>query len=512
MNETSFLKGARNPGRLMALGFSLLLLLGALSALPTRSDAPQVVLGPAATATPKAVLTSLEDSFSAMAQRVEPGVVSVTSVQNASLSEESGRRESSSPLEDFFKDLFRGDFNPPEGGRWDGLRLGKAATVTAAGSGTIVRRKGDDYYVLTNYHVVQDAYRVAVRLADDTDLKGTVVGVDPTTDLAVVRISSPKLSDKSVVPLGDSNDVKVGSWALAVGSPFGFEHTLTLGVISAVQRELDEGDTVYLDLIQTDAAINKGNSGGPLLDAGGRVIGINAAIASPTGGSVGLGFAIPINTAKLILDDLINNGRVVRGWLGTGVQSLTPVLGEYYGVKQGVLIASTDPRGPASKAGIESEDVVVAVGNTAINDIRQLQRLIAATPPGTTLPVQVVHQGRVKSVNVDIGLLPSTPKDRPSPPPAVEGPGLTVRTLSSELANRIGMKGLKGVIVVDVTPGSAAEDGGLEEGDVIVSFLGRGAESEKQFSQLMKSVRPGQVVVLKIVRKGTTRIIGFRAE
>jgi len=515
VNDSRLRRMATNPRCLLVLGFCLLIVLGILNGFPTYSERPRILTTAAVSENSKAVLCSLEDSFSAIAQRVEPGVVSVTSVQNVALSGESSQREKPNPLEDFFKDLFQGGFTSPSDGTdsrgpcW--LARG-GSTVTAAGSGTIIRRKGDKFYVLTNYHVVQNAYRVAVRLADDTDLKGTVVGYDPTTDLAVVQISSPKLSDKNIVLLGDSNSVKVGAWALAVGSPFGFEHTLTLGIVSAVQRELDEGDAVYLDLIQTDAAINKGNSGGPLLDVEGRVVGINAAIASPTGGSVGLGFAIPINTAKAVLNDLIENGRVVRGWLGAGVQSLNPVLQDYYGVKGGALVASVDPKGPAAKVGLESEDVIVRVGKSSITDIRELQRAIASTAPGTVIPVEVMRNGKSGTYDVHVGLLPSTPSGRPPPPPASDGPGIAVRTLSGELASRIGLKGIRGVIVVDVMPGSPAEDGGLEEGDVIMTCLGRPAESEREFSQMIKNVHPGQVVILRVLRKGTMRIIGFRAE
>lgn len=515
MNNSNFPVYKHNSRSLLVLGLFLLMILGAANQLPTRVDDPRNVINVALSESSKAVLCSLEDSFSTIAQRVEPGVVSVTSVQSAAVKGGPGKNEEPNSLEDFFKHLFEGRFVPPNRGALPhGLHATPAAsrTVTAAGSGTIVRRQGSKFYVLTNYHVVQDAFRVAVRLADDTDLKGIVVGVDPTTDLAVVEISSPKLSDKNIVPLGDSSTVKVGAWALALGSPFGFEHTLTVGVVSAVQRELDEGDNVYPDLIQTDAAINKGNSGGPLLDVEGHVIGINAAIASPTGGSVGLGFAIPVNAAKSVLDDLIAHGRVVRGWLGAGVQTLTPVLSEYYGVKHGVLVASVDPKGPAAKAGMESEDVIVAVGSTSITEIRQLQRVMAATAPGSSITVSVIRNGKSVSYPIQVGVLPSTPKGRPAPPPDSIGTGVSVRTLTGELASRIGLKGVKGVIVIDVMPGSPAEEGGLQEGDVVVSFRGQCPTCEKDFSQMMKDVKPGSVVILKVLRKSSTRIIGFRAE
>ncbi|MCX6375219.1 MAG: trypsin-like peptidase domain-containing protein, partial [Armatimonadetes bacterium] len=245
MNNSNFPVYKHNSRSLLVLGLFLLMILGVVNQLPTHVDSARNVTNVALSESSKAVLCSLEDSFSTIAQRVEPGVVSVTSVQSVALEGGPGKSEEPNSLEEFFKHLFQGRFVLPNRGALPhGLYSTPAAgrTVTAAGSGTIVRRHGDKFYVLTNYHVVQDAFRVAVRLADDTDLKGTVVGVDPTTDLAVVEISSPKLSDRNIVPLGDSNSVKVGAWALALGSPFGFEHTLTVGVVSAIQRELDEGD------------------------------------------------------------------------------------------------------------------------------------------------------------------------------------------------------------------------------------------------------------------------------
>ena len=298
--------------------FALVLLVTGIAAQSTDVERSQTVSDSIA------VLCSLEDSFSVIADRARPGVVSITAVHSSvSNSRTSASRKISGPA--IYSDVSRAVIRVQSP---DSLP-GYGEAVTATGSGVIVRREGSSYYVLTNQHVVGNAVRVKVHLFDDTEVKGRVVGIDPVTDLAVVTISSPKLSDKNVVPLGDSNDVKVGAWAIALGSPLGFEETMTVGVVSALKRQLEDEETFYTDLIQTDAAINPGNSGGPLLDVEGQVIGINTAIASPTGGSVGLGFAIPINVAKSILDALISDGRVIRGWLGVGIQDLTTVLQEY---------------------------------------------------------------------------------------------------------------------------------------------------------------------------------------
>jgi serine protease Do len=457
----------------------------------------------------KAVLCSLEDSFSAIAEQAEPGVVSITAVQVKDLT---GVGTGAEP-EDYLRDLFGlPDSRSAETPKFRLPPGHPEIPVTANGSGTIIRRQGNNFYILTNYHVVENAYRVSVRLEDETILKGIVVGIDPVTDLAVVRISSPKLTDRNVVPLGDSDTVKVGSWALALGSPFGFEHSLTVGIVSALHRELDQGETSYPDLIQTDAAINKGNSGGPLLDVEGRVIGINTAIATPTGGSIGIGFAIPVNTAKALLDELIREGRIVRGWLGVGIQELTPVLQDYYGVKRGVLVASVEDRGPAARAGIASEDIIVSANGIETGGVAQLQRAVTAIEPGRTVDVKIVRGGKPQSLQVEVGLLPSTPSGRPAPAPALEGAGIEVRTLTGDLARELGMRGMRGVLVTGVLPGSPAEDAGLEEGDVCVSVNGRLMSSEKEFDQFLRETPPKGIIVLRVVRDGVPRIVGFRME
>lgn len=457
----------------------------------------------------KAVLCSVQDSFNAIAEQVEPGVVSITAVQHIAQP-----ASQDNALDELFKRFYQGDSEDSYSKLRGRLlyQVQSTQTVTASGSGTIVRREGEDYYVLTNYHVVEDAYKVDVRLEDETELKGIVAGVDPATDLAVVQISSSKLSDKNVVPMGDSDKVEVGSWALAVGNPFGFEHTLTVGVVSALNRELEEEDTIYPDLIQTDAAINRGNSGGPLIDVEGRMIGVNAAIASPTGGFVGLGFAIPINTAKAILDDLIRDGRVIRGWLGVGSQELIPEFQEYYKVEKGVLISSVVDGSPAKKTGIVEEDIITKVGQTSIEDVYQLQRLVTSLKPGTPVLVTLIRQGEPYVMQTEIGLSPLTPADRPQPIQVKVGPGIEVRTLTTDLAAKIGRDGLQGVIVIDVSAGSPAEDGGLVEGDIVTKLNGHQVTDESQFMKMLKNMRMGSVVVLGILRKGSPRLIGFRME
>jgi serine protease Do len=452
-----------------------------------------------------AVLCSLQDSFAVIADKAKLGVVTIIAVHTATPSSISSTEWTNpvlarSGLSEQTRDITTVQSQNP-------------LTDTATGSGVIVRRSGDNYFILTNQHLIGDATRVKVHLQDDTELRGSVVGIDPVTDLAVVRISSPHLGDEDVVALGDSNDVKVGAWAIALGSPLGFEETMTLGIVSALQRQLEDEETYYTDLIQTDAAINPGNSGGPLIDVEGRVIGINTAIASPTGASVGLGFAIPINVAKAVLDSLIANGRVVRGWLGVGIQDLSPPLQEYYGSKNGVLVASVDRSGPAQHSGLQEEDVILSIDGAPVADIFRMQSMVASAKPGSTMRLKLLRDHRQLDVPAVVAESPNTPpppSDIPDPPR--QNIGLRVKPLSSDLAERVGLTGAKGVVVMDVEAGGVAEDAGLEVGDVITRMNGQSVGSDKEFAAMVQRVKQGGIIALRVVRDGSSRIIGIKRE
>lgn len=502
MNYRRFVFRSGSKTNFLALVTMMLISLGVLGGSSTgrsiTAKAQTTVTGEQ-----KTVLCSLEDAFSAIAQRANKGVVSITAIQTPASASYNGKR----------LDTLRGTR------KQSGLtvkpspeHIDDTNQVKASGSGTIVRQDGQYCYVLTNYHVVEDTYQVSVRLSSGTDLKGIVIGQDPVTDLAVVKISSPELSNANVVPMGDSSRVKIGSWALAVGSPYGFEHTLTVGVISALHRELDEDEGMYPDLIQTDAAINKGNSGGPLLDVEGNVIGINAAIASPTGGSVGLGFAIPVNAAKAVLDELIRNGRVVRGWIGLDVQEMNPALRDYYKTSKGVLVVSTDPKGPAARSGITSEDIIIRLGDSPIDDVRHMQQLVYDLKPGTSLPVVVIRNHQARTLQINVSISPSTPTGPPSPPLVKASKQIRVRNLTDNMARGMGLKNSAGVIVVKVPSNSSADDAGLSEGDIVIKMNGKTFTNQSEFDSMMRSVPSGGLVVLKVVRKGETRIIGYKQE
>lgn len=477
------------------------LLVFVVALLVTGIAAQTTAVKPSTPAQPNtAMLCSLQDSFAVIADRAKQGVVTIIAVHAASGSGSSAEYDA-----------------PPQSLSDDGGTSGDAAssqspnlTVTATGSGVIARRKGDDYFILTNQHVVGNATRVKVHLQNDIELTGSVVGVDPITDLAVVRIRSPKLSDDQVVTLGDSNDVKVGAWAIALGSPLGFEDTMTLGIVSALQRQLQDEEVYYTDLIQTDAAINPGNSGGPLIDVEGRVIGINTAIASPTGVSVGLGFAIPINVAEAVLDSLIADGRVVRGWIGVGVQDLSPTLQEYYGSKSGVLVVSVDDAGPARRSGVQEEDVVLSVNGTPVTDVFDMQSATASARPGSKMRLSIMRDRGQVDATATVAESPNTP---PRPPDMPDVPthslGLRVKTLSSDAADKVGLTGAKGVVVLSVDVGGAAEDAGLEAGDIITRMNGRSVGSDREFADLIDKVKPSGLIVLRVVRDSGPRIIGM---
>lgn len=487
--------------QLLTLALLTIIPLGIVAGSGTGRQESQVRA--AVTGEQRTVLCSLEDAFSTIAQRAGGGVVSITAVQNAGISNTSSQD----------RDTFSNPSGDDPTTRVPMNSLGQGdITIKASGSGTIIRKVGSDYYVLTNYHVVENTYMVSVKLANGTDTKGTVIGLDPVTDLAVVKITAPELSDVNIIPMGDSSSVKVGSWALAVGSPYGFEHTLTVGIISALHREIDNADSEYPDLIQTDAAINKGNSGGPLLDVEGRIIGINTAIASPTGASVGLGFAIPINAAKGVLEDLIQNGRVIRGWLGIGVQELSPVFQEYYKAPKGVIVASVDDKGPAAHSGVMSEDILIRLGDTEITNITDLQKLVAALKPGESRTATVIRHGVIRTLKMDVALSPATPAGRPRPSSTKFNARIRVRTLPQSLAQEAGLKQRSGVIVIDIPPAGAADNAGLDEGDIITRFNDKPVTSQSQFDSMLDGVSIGGIVVLKVARSGDMRMIGFRKE
>ena len=354
----------------------------------------------------------------------------------------------------FLKDSFRASLRPRRVPR----------VQKGLGSGVIISQDG---YVLTNNHVVDGAKEVTVTLADQKEYKGRIVGTDPQTDIAVVKIDAHESFPAAT--LGNSDNLKVGDWVVAIGNPFGLDRTVTAGIVSAKGRVIGAGP--YDNFIQTDASINPGNSGGPLLNLQGEVVGINTAIVAQ---GQGIGFAIPVNTVKPMIPELETKGKVTRGFLGVNIQAITPALAKSLGLpdEKGALVADVNPDTPAAKAGIQRGDVIVAFNGKEVPDSQSLPAMVAATPVGQEAAVTVKRQGQTLQLPVKIAELPSPRADNGEPAgtvqPAKEKWGLQLRDLNPQIAAQLHLNSEQGVVVVGVKPGSPAAESGIHQGDVIL--------------------------------------------
>ena len=366
---------------------------------------------------------------------------------------------------------------------------------TGLGSGVIIDKDG---YILTNEHVIDEADKITVTLPDGREFNGEVKGRDARSDLAVIKINANNLP---VAQLGDSNSIKIGQWAVAIGNPFGFamhnpEPTVTMGVISALHRSL--GTTIardrdYTDLVQTDAAINPGNSGGPLVNLKGEVIGINVAIFSTTGGYEGIGFAIPINNAKRIISNLISGKKILYGWLGVTVQDLTDDLAKYFGLpnKNGVLIAKLMENSPAQKAGMKESDIIKQFDNKSINNVRELLSAVAACEVNRKVKVLVIRDKKEMALDVQVGTRPENPEgeEAQSETPAGAWRGLGVLDINTQNTQRFNIQEKKGVIVENVEPNSPAEASGIIPGDVILEINKKAVNNMSDYEKVTKEVK-----------------------
>ena len=378
--------------------------------------------------------------------------------------------------------------------------------IRALGSGVIISKKG---YIITNNHVVEHAKTIEVELYDGTKEKAKLIGRDPQTDLAVIKIRPT--SNMRYAKLGDSSKLKVGQWVIAIGCPRGLDWTVTAGIVSAKHREIGAyGPTGYEDFIQTDAAINPGNSGGPLIDLKGEVVGINSLIVSTTRGSEGLGFAIPSNMVRRIANELIKHGKVVRGYLGISIQSLTPEMAKGLGIKKnirGVIVASVMPGSPADRAGIEQGDIIIAYEGKKIKDVSQLRMLVANTQPGKIATLKVIRGRRTLNIKVKVGNLSRMrKKEKVKKVSAVLG--VNVEKVTPQLARELGLRKAEGVIITSVIPGSVAQRSGLEKGDIILRVGNKEVNSVSEFKKyISEAAKTGGVVLL--VRDGKTGEIGY---
>ncbi len=373
------------------------------------------------------------------------------------------------------------------------------------GSGFIISKDG---YILTNNHVVGDADSITVKLADGRKFKAKVIGKDPQSDVAVIKIKAKNLP---VLPLGNSDAIQVGEWVIAIGNPFGLTQTVTVGVISAKGRSR-LGITDYEDYIQTDAAINPGNSGGPLINIHGEAIGINSAIFSRSGGYMGIGFAIPINMAKAVKNQLIKNGKVVRGWLGVVIQEVDEELAKSFGLKktEGVLISEVAGNSPASKAGLKSGDIILKMNGHKVSDIGELRNHIALTPPGTKIKFEILREGKIKTVTVTIAEKPGGMSVAMNKHEILKQLGMVVQELTPDLAQQFGYHEGQGVLVAEVEPGSLVASVGIQPGQLIEEVNRVKVRTVKQFLKALAKSRKTKRVLFKVRDGDLSRYVALR--
>jgi serine protease Do len=447
----------------------------------------------------------LSHAFRQAADVVQPSIVSITSEKEFRF--RGGLRDELPQIPDEFRRFFGDDFER----FFDRTVPDRRGIQRGFGSGVIVSHDG---YILTNNHVIAGADDISVKLHDEATKKAKVVGTDPKTEVAVIKIEADNLP---VARFADSDGVRVGDWVLAIGGPFGLENTVTAGIVSAKGRQT-VGIADYENFIQTDAAINPGNSGGPLINMRGEVIGINTAIATQSGSNAGIGFAIPSNMARSIMEALIKTGRVERGYLGALIQNLTPELAQSFGFagKGGVLIGDVSQDGPADKAGLKAGDIITKLDGVPAENSSQLRNTIAITAPNSTVELDIFRDGRTIKIRVKLGLLPDSEMDDSSP--AAEGStaatelGLTVRTLTSELAVQLGYdEGQRGVVITDVAPGSTAQRVGLRARDLIVSINGAAVTNSTIFQEQMRNQDLKKGIRMQVISEGLKRFVFIKS-
>jgi serine protease Do len=442
-------------------------------------------------------LRSLSKAFTQVAQEAMPAVVFIQVEKQVGGGQRPFGYNDPFDLfgEEFFERFFGRRF--PEQRRE--RRRPREYRQQGQGSGFIVSKNG---YILTNHHVVGEADRIKVTLADDRELEAELIGADPKSDVAVIKI---KGDDFPILPIGDSDKLAVGEWVVAIGNPFGLTHTMTVGVVSAKGRSR-MGITDYEDFIQTDAAINPGNSGGPLINLDGEVVGINTAIFSRSGGYMGIGFAIPVKMATQIQKQLVDTGKVTRGYLGVGIQDLTKDLANSFGLDEtdGVLVSSVAPGTPAEEAGLKTGDVIVRFDGADVSDTSQLRNLVARTPVGQKVAVEVMRDKKSREFTVKIGELPDNILASADDSELLNQLGFTVQDLTEELAYQLGYEGQEGVIIADVDPGSDAARVGLSRGTLIRQVNRETVRNTAEFMQaLRESEQSKRLLLLAQDRRGT---------
>ncbi|THJ23533.1 MAG: DegQ family serine endoprotease [Nitrospira sp. CG24E] len=470
--------------------------------LPTGAAGPEPIpnpiVRPVATAPQPPMAGGDGKNFVEIAKSVKPAVVNIAATRTG----KAGDNPHSSPLDDpFFRKFFGDEFL-----KRDAPHQQREPKERGQGSGVIVESNG---LIITNNHVVNKADDIRVFLSDKREFKGKLIGTDAKTDIAIVKIEATGLA---TIPWADSDQLEVGEYVLAVGSPFGLTQTVTMGIVSAVGRA-SMGIAEYEDFIQTDAAINPGNSGGALVNVRGELVGINTAIFSQSGGSMGIGFAVPSNLSRAVMDQLVRTGKVVRGWLGVSIQDLTPELASQFGIidTKGVLVSDVLAESPAKKAGFERADVIVEYDGKSMDSPTHLRNAVAQTPIGKKVSVKMIRDKKPKTIEVTIVEQPKSlgqpgaEESRESAVPTGVLSDLDVREVNEELATRYGLKGVeRGVVVVKIKPGSTAEEMGVREGDIILEVNRKAVTSLKSYEQAASGLAKDHPVLLLLKRKGQT--------
>jgi serine protease Do len=431
------------------------------------------------------LLGKLSDAFAEVAEAARPAVVNISTTSTVTMED--------NPFGNMFNDPF---FRHFFGDRFGNPGQKRKYKSSALGSGVIV---SDDGYILTNNHVVKGADEIKVILYDKREFKGKVVGTDPRTDLAVVKIEARNLPTLS---LGDSGKLKTGDLVLAIGNPFGLNQTITMGIVSAVGRS-NIGLADYEDFIQTDAAINPGNSGGALVNTSGKLVGINTAIYSTSGGYMGIGFAIPSDMAKVVMDNIIKHGKVIRGWLGVSIQDLTPDLAKSLDIKEtaGALVSGVEKDSPADKAGLKRGDLITGIDTKKVDDSTGLRNMIASTAPGTKIDVKIIRDGKMQTKTVVLGeykehaVVKKTEYDNVLK-------GVSVQDLTPSLRNKLDLpENVRGVVVTGVSPDLAGQRL-LQPNDVIEEVDRTTIQNVQDYDQAASKIGAKDTVLLLIYRDG----------
>jgi serine protease Do len=482
--------------------------LGTVLFVGSQSFVPSPASGtPAATAVASPVAALPTNGFTEVAKAVTPAVVNITTIMTEKVAD---GRSMPDELRDRMEEFFGGPNGPfgPRGFRGPQTPEPRGHRGGGQGSGVIVSPDG---YVLTNNHVIDGAREVTVTLPDKREFQGKIVGTDPKTDLAVVKIEGQNLP---AVAWGDASKLQVGEYVLAVGNPFGLNSTVTLGIVSALGRGR-MGITQYEDFIQTDAAINPGNSGGALVNTKGELVGINTAIFSQSGGYQGVGFAVPTSMSKPIYESLIKTGKVVRGFLGIGIQDLNQDLAKSFGIKdaKGAIVSDVKEDGPADQGGLKQGDVIISYQGSPVEEAVALQRMVTRTPVGTKVPVKVMRDGHEKELTITIGEQPDTIKTAKAESGEKDYAfaGVAVQDLDKDQAKEFGIKGkAQGVVVTSVEPDSGADRAGLLPGDVIREINRRPVKSVKEFEKVSSAVKKGDNVLILINRRGNALFLSAK--